>query len=151
MTRNAIHRHWLQRQEPASSPDPSIGCCPIRPQINVDMPRSCTCSPGCWPLLFWTDCSICSDGYTAQLGFSCNECSENNSRGIAVAVVLVVAVVIAAVSMISYVMSGEAGLGAGQGVIDCLTRYIPLQSVKIVIVAWQILTQVSRWWLSLKR
>eukprot|EP00904_Undaria_pinnatifida_P004259 jgi/Undpi1/13834/HiC_scaffold_9.g03485.m1 len=88
-------------------------------------------------------CSICSDGYTAQLGFSCNECSENNSRGIAVAVVLVVAVVITAVSMISYVMSGEAGLGAGQGVIDCLTRYIPLQSVKIVIVAWQILTQFA--------
>ncbi|CAM9120015.1 unnamed protein product, partial [Laminaria digitata] len=40
-------------------------------------------------------------------------------------------------------MSGETVLGAGRGVIARLTRHIPLQSVKIVIVAWQILTQFA--------
>lgn len=31
----------------------------------------------------------------------------------------------------------------GRGVVDRLGRYIPLTSVKIIVVAWQILTQVS--------
>ena len=31
----------------------------------------------------------------------------------------------------------------GEGMIERLGRYIPLQSVKIVVVAWKILTQVS--------
>lgn len=42
---------------------------------------------------------------------------------------------------ISYLVSGEEA--GGRHILHRLTRNIPLQSVKIIIVAWQILTQVS--------
>ena len=99
--------------------------------------------PG-WPFPFGTDCSVCSDGYSEKLGFTCSKCSKDSAVGIVVAAILSIAALFAAVCVVWYLISGEAGLSAGQGVIGFLTRYIPLQSVKIVIVAWQILTQVSR-------
>ena len=43
--------------------------------------------------------------------------------------------------VVSYVVSGEVG-DKGDRIVARLKRYIPLQSLKIVIVAWQILTQV---------
>lgn len=92
--------------------------------------------------LLRADCSVCSDGYSEQLGFVCSKCPETNTGGIAIAVVLAVGVLIAAAAMISYVTSGEDGMGAGCGCTERVTRYIPLQSVKIVIATWQILTQV---------
>lgn len=58
-----------------------------------------------------------------------------------VAVSLVLAAVFSVVAVVSYVMSGEGG-GRGQGLVERVAKYIPLQSVKIVIVSWQILTQV---------
>ena len=44
-------------------------------------------------------------------------------------------------AMVSYLVSADVG-GAGRGIVDRVTRRIPMQSVKIVVVAWQILTQV---------
>lgn len=47
-------------------------------------------------------------------------------------------------SAISYLASGEEKEEEGaRHVLYRLTRNIPLQSVKIIIVAWQILSQVS--------
>lgn len=57
-------------------------------------------------------------------------------------VVLAVVALALAVAVVSYATTGE-GHGKAQGLIERVARYIPLQSVKIVIVAWQILTQVS--------
>lgn len=59
-----------------------------------------------------------------------------------------VAVIIMAVSMaiafagVKYLMSVE--MGARPGIIARVIRRVPLQSVKTVIVTWQILTQVRR-------
>ena len=39
------------------------------------------------------------------------------------------------------VIEGEQG-GMRRGLIERVMRYIPLQSLKIVVVVWQILTQV---------
>ena len=50
---------------------------------------------------------------------------------------------LAFVAFLSYMLSGEME-GVDQGIVARVTRFIPLQSVKIVIVVWQILTQVSR-------
>ena len=44
-------------------------------------------------------------------------------------------------SAISYLVLGEEA--GARHILHRLTRNIPLQSVKIIIVAWQILTQVS--------
>lgn len=89
---------------------------------------------------FGTDCAVCSDGYSAQFGFICRECSDS-AGGIVLAVALAVVGIFAAVVVVSYVTSGERD-GSGQGVVERVARYIPLQSVKIVVVAWQIVTQV---------
>lgn len=87
-----------------------------------------------------TDCSICVDGYTASLGYVCSKCSDSTA-GIVLAAFLALAALCVAVAVVSYVMSGEHG-SRGKGLAGRVARFIPLQSVKIVIVAWQILTQV---------
>ena len=45
-------------------------------------------------------------------------------------------------AVVSHVTSGKTGRGE-KGLVERLTQYVPLQSVKIVVVAWQILTQVG--------
>lgn len=84
---------------------------------------------------------MCSSGYTGGLSFTCSKCSSS-AGGVVLAAFLAVVALVVAVAVVVYVMSGKAGAGRG-GMVDRVGRYIPLQSVKIVIVAWQILTQVS--------
>lgn len=50
-------------------------------------------------------------------------------------------VLLVAAAMVVYVMSGDVR-GTRRGMIERVASYVPLHSVKIVIVAWQILTQV---------
>ena len=57
------------------------------------------------------------------------------------AAALTVAALLVAVAVVSYVTFGERGAKSGR--VERAVRYIPLQSLKIVIVAWQILTQVG--------
>ncbi|CBJ48858.1 polymorphic Outer membrane protein G/I family [Ectocarpus siliculosus] len=86
-------------------------------------------------------CAVCSDGYTTELAFACTRCSGGAGR-IALAAVLAVVVLCVAFAVASYAMSGRVG-DVRSGVVARLGQYIPLQSVKIVIVAWQILTQFT--------
>ncbi|CAM9152222.1 unnamed protein product [Ectocarpus fasciculatus] len=88
-------------------------------------------------------CGICSDGYTEQLSFACSKCSENSAGGIVVAVVLALLIFFLAVAVVSYVTSGEVDMGSKGGIVERVARYIPLQSLKVVIVSWQILTQFT--------
>ena len=131
-------------------------CCPVGACVrclDVWRPAQKVCHPyiifnlnsrhlltlgGCRGL---TDCAICSEGYTTNMGFPCRKCLDTTS-GVALAVVITIAVVLAVAVLTSYLISGVKVQGRGGGKIECLTRYIPLQSVKIVIVTWQILTQV---------
>ena len=55
--------------------------------------------------------------------------------------IIVVVCMAFGVTIIQYLLSGEAE-GMGRGLVDRLTRSIPLQAVKITVVSWQILTQV---------
>ena len=52
-----------------------------------------------------------------------------------------IAAVVITVVVVKYVTS--ANTGAGCGTFARLLRRVPLRSVKIIIVGWQILTQVS--------
>lgn len=90
--------------------------------------------------MYVTDCSICSDGYAANFGSACDQCSDK-AGGIVLMVVLVVFVLIGAAAIASYTMSRQLESG-DCGTIKRLTLFVPLQSVKIVIVALQIVTQV---------
>lgn len=47
------------------------------------------------------------------------------------------------VAVLSYLMPRE-DVGGRLGRVERVARYIPLQSMKIIIVSWQILTQVRR-------
>ncbi|CAM9682647.1 unnamed protein product, partial [Laminaria digitata] len=87
-------------------------------------------------------CSICSEGYSEHLSFSCRECSDDNVDTIVVAVIVSIVGLIAVVVLASYLTSGES-LDSKRGIIGIAKRYIPLQSLKIVILTWQILTQFS--------
>lgn len=95
----------------------------------------------CFGFSCGADCAVCSEGYTSELGFVCRKC-VGSAGGIAIAVVLAAVLLVAALAVVSYVMSGESG-ERRPGLVDRVARYVPLQSFKIVIVAWQILTQVG--------
>ncbi|CAM9509603.1 unnamed protein product [Ectocarpus fasciculatus] len=86
-------------------------------------------------------CAVCSEGYSAQLGFTCHSCSDS-AGGIALAAALAVVGLIVLVAVVSYLTSRERD-GKGRGIVERVGRYVPLQSVKIVVVAWQIMTQFT--------
>jgi len=76
------------------------------------------------------------------LGSSCNKCSNATGHGIALVVVLVVVIFVGSAAFLTYILSGEEQ-NADRGIVARLLRFIPLHSLKIVIVVWQILTQVG--------
>eukprot|EP00903_Cladosiphon_okamuranus_P021507 g19772.t1 len=87
-------------------------------------------------------CSVCSDGYTAQLGFTCDKCPDK-TVGIVLVVVVAVVAVIVGVAVVVYVMPGGVLCTGRGGSLGRLFRNIPLQSVKIIIVTWQIISQFA--------
>lgn len=89
---------------------------------------------------FCTDCSVCSDGYAAGAHNTCAQCSDNTGA-IVLMVVLAFLSILAVVAFLYYLVSTEME-GDEQGLLAGLMKRIPLQSFKIIIVTWQILTQV---------
>ena len=61
--------------------------------------------------------------------------------GVVLATGIAVIAVIAFALFFAYMVSGKAD-GSVRGIAGWVVRHVPLQSVKIIIVAWQILTQV---------
>lgn len=57
------------------------------------------------------------------------------------AVVLAIAAFVAAAAVVAHLIS-DVIEDAGRGCVGRMAKYVPLQTLKIVIVAWQILTQV---------
>ena len=108
----------------------------MRPFVNFRHCRNCAINQA--------DCAICSDGFSGGFGFICKRCS-NSIGGIVVAIVFVLALLVAVILAVSYLLSTELERGIqGRACVERLMRYIPMQSVKVVIVTWQIVIQV-RW------
>ena len=99
-----------------------------------------TCPPGPFVVFACEDCAVCNNNFVKGPGFACTKCSEN-VWGILAAVVCSILAVVMTVLAVKYVIS--ANMGVGRGFFSRMLRRVPLQSVKIIIVAWQILTQVS--------
>lgn len=93
-------------------------------------------------LACFADCSVCSEGYSRTLSFTCAECVDPGG-GIAIMVVVAVFFLGAAIALCMHLVSGEMD-GARQGIIHRVARRLPLQPIKIIVVVWQILTQVRR-------
>ena len=58
------------------------------------------------------------------------------------AIVLALVLVAAMITAVSYLLSPELGHGTNGACIGQLVGYLPLYSIKVVIVVWQIVTQV---------
>lgn len=86
------------------------------------------------------DCSICSDGHFSSASSTCNECSSSIT-GVVVTTILGVLIVLFLVFFLRYMVYGK-WKSYDEGVVASWARHV-LPCLKIVIVAWQILTQVS--------
>ncbi|CAB1105335.1 unnamed protein product [Ectocarpus sp. CCAP 1310/34] len=87
-------------------------------------------------------CAVCESGYASSLAHTCTQCSSSRRNGFVVAAAIaVVAAVCAIVAICAHLISGEVSEQS------CLHRrlsaMLPLQSFKIIIVVWQILTQFA--------
>ena len=87
------------------------------------------------------DCSVCSKDYSPGLGRTCTKCSDSKV-GVVLAIVLGALGTAVGVIVTLHVLSEEKE-GTGRGIVDRITRIIPFHTLKIVVVAWQILTQVN--------
>ncbi|CAM9571646.1 unnamed protein product [Ectocarpus sp. 12 AP-2014] len=97
-------------------------------------------------------CSVCADGYAPGTAYQCHECSGTSmgsAVGLAAAVVAVVLLVVAVVATdLVRVVDGDGSTKDARTLKGRLSRVhafvvnaFPLTTVKIVVVAWQIITQ----------
>ena len=75
-----------------------------------------------------------------SLAFTCTKC-VNSDGGIAIMVVVAILILCVGIALCKHLVSGEMD-GAHDGIIGRFTKHLPLQSIKIVVVVWQIVTQV---------
>lgn len=75
------------------------------------------------------------------VAFTCTKCMDSGGSAAITSVVAVLGLG-AIIILYMYLQSGEMD-GARDGIIQRVTKRLPLQSLKIIVVVWQILTQVS--------
>ena len=92
------------------------------------------------PWYLFADCSVCSKNYVSSLNFICRKCYDS-AVGFAIAVVVTVLIAAVGRAIVSYLLSAERS-DAGRTIAVRVAQSLPMQSVKNVIVVWQILTQV---------
>ena len=88
----------------------------------------------------FADCAVCSEGYAGTLSYyGCSECSEVVSVVPSVCAVIIVGLL--ALFFVRHMISIE-GHRTTWVSFDRIKAILPLQSLKIIIVSWQIVTQV---------
>ena len=75
------------------------------------------------------------------LAFTCTKCTDSGAS-IAIISVVIVLGLGAIIVLYMHLVSGEMS-GAREGIVQRVTKRLPVQSIKIIVVIWQILTQVS--------
>ena len=99
------------------------------------------------------DCAACAEGYVSGFQYSCHSCQGSDkwtAIGGALAVLVVVMFVVVfgvafLVAVIDRPTSGRNGKWERRvsNLRNGLVRAIPLTAIKIVVVSWQIITQVK--------
>ena len=110
------------------------------PKPSIKGPLTVARLPVCCVIVATTDCSVCKTNYTVGLNFLCTPCTAQK-WGVVIASVGGAVSLAVGVFVVVYLVSGDS-MGSGTGLVDRIAYFIPLQSLKIVIVAWQIVTQV---------
>ena len=103
------------------------------------------------------DCAVCADGFAPLAAYKCRDCSDTSlpsAEGLAVAMVVILVSVAAVLSahLMRTIDSGddvENGVANGSleqrcvHVENIVVKVFPLMAVKIVVVVWQIISQVK--------
>lgn len=89
----------------------------------------------------FTDCSVCSEDYSSGLGPTCKKC-VNDAGSVAIVGVISVLAMVAFIFFVTFMVSTEKN-DSEKGTAARMARLVPVQSLKIAIVSWQIITQVS--------
>ncbi|CAB1096488.1 unnamed protein product [Ectocarpus sp. CCAP 1310/34] len=90
------------------------------------------------------DCSVCETGFAPSLAHTCTRCSSSRRQGLlAVAVIAALVAVFAIVTIFKYLLSTEVDEGNAGCFHRRILRAVPVQTLKIIVVVWQILTQFA--------
>ena len=95
------------------------------------------------------DCAVCETGYSSSLTtHACTRCSSSRRKGLMTAVAVIGTLVggLVVVLICRYVLSTELGEEKIGFFRRRVLRAVPLQALKIIVVVWQILTQVHLAW-----
>ena len=104
------------------------------------------------------DCAVCAEHFSARIGYSCGECDERTKRpAVGLVVTALVVVVLVAALALKDLQSGlkddtreeinvRERFTARKFTIflSSLMKVLPLTAIKIVVVVWQIVSQVRR-------
>ena len=103
--------------------------------------------------LFSKDCAACDEGYGSGFQYSCHSCQGSDKwAGIGGAVaVLVVTMIVVALGVAYLVEVADRTISERSGMWerrvlnfrDGLVRPIPLTAIKIMLISWQIITEVK--------
>ena len=85
------------------------------------------------------DCAVCSQGYAGTLSYHCSKCSEASSIVSSVCTIIITGLL--GLLFVYYMVSIE-GVRTPRVSFDRVKAVLPLQSVKIIVISWQIVTQV---------
>ncbi|CAM9114240.1 unnamed protein product [Ectocarpus sp. 8 AP-2014] len=89
-------------------------------------------------------CDVCDSDYSPSLAHTCTRCSSSRRHGfMSAAVIAALLVCIAIVKFVQYLWSTELGEENVRGFHQRVLRAVPVQALKIIVVAWQILTQFA--------
>eukprot|EP00752_Nemacystus_decipiens_P008612 g7691.t1 len=89
-------------------------------------------------------CAVCESGYASSLAHTCTRCSGSRRDGLVAAAVIVgTAALCVLVAFCAYLLSAETGERRRGCIHQSVSAKFPLQSLKIIIVVWQILTQFA--------
>lgn len=93
-------------------------------------------------LLPSADCAVCRKGFASRIQYKCARCKEREVGEVVVGV-FATAISLTIFALLWYMVSVTAGIEEN-GFLRTFMKYVPVQGLKIVIVVWQIITQVSR-------
>lgn len=95
------------------------------------------------PMCSFTDCAVCDTDYSPSLDHTCTRCSSSRRQGLVAAVVIgAIAAVFAIAVICQYMLSAELENSKTRCFHRRVLAAVPVQALKIIVVVWQIVTQV---------
>lgn len=85
---------------------------------------------------------MCADAYAISKPHTCVECQEKDEGGMEIIAVLASILVLTGIIVFWYMISVIGGVTEHR-MSQRILQYVPTQTLKIVLIVWQIVTQAS--------